>query len=60
MYSYEDRIRAVTLYIKLGKRTGATIRQLGYLAAEGASGESDRASTYWSHALVGKAWALGI
>ncbi|AYM95790.1 IS3 family transposase [Acidovorax sp. 1608163] len=30
MYSYEDRIRAVTLDIKLGKRTGATIRQLGY------------------------------
>ena len=30
MYSYEDRIRAVELYIKLGKRTGATIRQLGY------------------------------
>ncbi|PSS58881.1 hypothetical protein C6382_00405 [Pseudomonas sp. BBP2017] len=30
MYSYEDRIRAVKLYIKPGKRTGATIRQLGY------------------------------
>lgn len=30
MYSYEDRIRAVELYIKLGKRAGATIRQLGY------------------------------
>ena len=30
MYSYEDRIRAVKLYIKLGKRTGVTIRQLGY------------------------------
>lgn len=30
MYSYEDRIRAVKLYIKLGKRTNATIRQLGY------------------------------
>ena len=30
MYSYEDRIRAVKLYIKLGKRTGSTIRQLGY------------------------------
>lgn len=30
MYSYEDRIRAVELYIKLGKRPGATIRQLGY------------------------------
>ena len=30
MYSYEDRIRAVELYIKLGKRTGTTIRQLGY------------------------------
>ena len=26
MYSYEDRIRAVKLYIKLGKRTGAIIR----------------------------------
>ena len=30
MYSYEDRIRAVKLFVKLGKRTGATIRQLGY------------------------------
>ena len=30
MYSYEDRIRAVKLYIKLGKRLKATIRQLGY------------------------------
>lgn len=25
MYSYEDRIRAVELYIKLGKRIGETI-----------------------------------
>lgn len=30
MYSYEDRCRAVHLYIKLGKRVGLTIRQLGY------------------------------
>jgi putative transposase len=30
MYSYEDKIRAVELYIKLGKRVKATIRQLGY------------------------------
>ena len=30
MHLYEDRIRAVKLYIKLGKRTGATLRQLGY------------------------------
>ena len=30
MYLYEDRIRAVKLYIKLGKRIGATLRQLGY------------------------------
>ena len=30
MYYYEDRIRAVKLYIKLGKRLSATIRQLGY------------------------------
>lgn len=32
MYSYEDRIRAVKIYIKLEKCTGATIRQLGYPA----------------------------
>ena len=30
MYSYADRIRAVGLYIKLGKRVKPTIRQLGY------------------------------
>ncbi|MGF6873575.1 transposase-like protein [Paraburkholderia sp. MM5477-R1] len=30
MYSYEDRIQAVRLYLKLGKRIRATIRQLGY------------------------------
>jgi putative transposase len=30
MYSYEDRLRAVRLYLKLGKRVGLTIRQLGY------------------------------
>lgn len=30
MYSYKDRIRAVELYIKLGKRVRPTIRQLGY------------------------------
>lgn len=30
MYSYADRLRAVQLYIKLGKRVGITIRQLGY------------------------------
>lgn len=30
MYSYEDRIRAVRLYIRLGKRAALTIRQLGY------------------------------
>jgi hypothetical protein len=30
MYSYDDKIRAVQLYIKLGKRMKATIRQLGF------------------------------
>lgn len=35
MYSYEDRIRAVKLYIKLGKRIRATIRQLGYPSKNG-------------------------
>ena len=29
MYSYDDRLRAVQLYIKLDKRIGLTIRQLG-------------------------------
>jgi len=29
MYSYDDRMRAVQLYLKLGKRFRATIRQLG-------------------------------
>ena len=29
MYSYEDRLRACNLYIKLGKRVGPTIRYLG-------------------------------
>jgi len=30
MYSYEQRLRAVELYMQLGKRVGATMRQLGY------------------------------
>lgn len=34
MYSYDDRIRAVKLYIKLGKRAATAIRLLGYPSAE--------------------------
>lgn len=30
MYSYEDRIRTIELYIKLGKSVRPAIRQLGY------------------------------
>ena len=30
MFSYEDRLRAVRLHFKLGKRIGLTIRQLGH------------------------------
>jgi putative transposase len=30
MFSYEDRVRAVKVYMKLGKRSAATIWQLGY------------------------------
>ncbi len=30
MYSYDERMRAVALYIKLGKRVRATLRALGY------------------------------
>jgi transposase-like protein len=29
MYSYEDRVRAVRLYIKYGRSAAATIRELG-------------------------------
>lgn len=38
MYSYEDRLRAVRLYIKLGKRVGPTFRQLGYPAKNALKG----------------------
>ena len=30
MYSYEDRMKAVQLYIKYGHRAAAVIRELGY------------------------------
>lgn len=30
MYSYEDRIRALMLYIQLGKRVATNIQQLGF------------------------------
>ena len=30
MYSHDDRFRAIRLYIKMGKRVGLTIHQLGY------------------------------
>ena len=30
MYSHDDRTRAVELYLQLGKRAAATVRQLGY------------------------------
>lgn len=30
MYTHDDRLRADQLYIKLGKRAGLTVRQLGY------------------------------
>ncbi|SMD12562.1 hypothetical protein SAMN05880593_1247 [Rhizobium sp. RU36D] len=44
MYSYADRLRAVELYIRLGKRLNATIRQLGYAHQECAEGlEADTA-----------------
>lgn len=30
MYSYEDRVRAVALYLKYGGKTATVIRELGY------------------------------
>jgi len=30
MYSYEERLKAVELYLRYGKRIKATIRELGY------------------------------
>ena len=41
MYSYEDRLRAVRLHIKLGKRVGLTIRQLATPASLGKTAEAD-------------------
>ncbi|SMC95106.1 hypothetical protein SAMN05880593_111147 [Rhizobium sp. RU36D] len=38
MYSYADRLRAVELYLRLGKRLNATIRQLGYLTKNALKG----------------------
>ena len=38
MYSYEDRVQAVRLYLKLGNRIKATIRPLGYLPFSQAGG----------------------
>lgn len=34
MYSYDERLRAVELYIRLGKRARATICELGYSTAK--------------------------
>ena len=47
MYSYEDKIRAVELYIKLDKRVKATIRQLGYPTKNALKG------WYREHELLG-------
>lgn len=51
MYSYEDRVRAVELYIKLGKRVHATIRQLGLPDQEclaGATNTSNASNYLWA------------
>lgn len=59
MYSYEDRTRAVELYIKLGKRVRPTIRQLGCLGQ--ACSQFDQVSVF--HALrhrVARKAAQGI
>lgn len=48
MYSYADRIRAVELYIKLGLRVRATIRQLGY----GMVADAACAGTIWASSAV--------
>src|SRR3989338_5660257 len=53
MYSYEDRIRDVELYIKLGKRTSPTIRQLGYPTKNALKGWVREAFPEARMALVG-------
>ena len=45
MYSYADRLRAVELYIRLGKRLNWTIRQLGLSHKECAEGLVPRVLT---------------
>lgn len=38
MYSFADRLRAVELYLRLGKRLNATIKQVGYPAKNALKG----------------------
>jgi len=38
MYFYADRLRVVELYVRLGKRLNATIRQQGYPAKNAVRG----------------------
>jgi 2-polyprenyl-6-methoxyphenol hydroxylase-like FAD-dependent oxidoreductase len=53
VYSYEDRIRAVQLYLKLGKRIRATIRHLGY-APSLLSGQGSSLALVGAYVLAGE------
>ena len=63
MYSYEDRIRAVKLYIKFGKRTGLTIRQLGYPTKNSLKGwyqEHDQGREMADHAHLARQTGMQV
>ncbi len=59
MYSYEDRIRAVELYIKLGKRARPTLRQLGHPLVQ-RKADQDLARLPQPHRIPGEPWTCGI
>jgi len=68
MYSYEDRIRAVELYIKLGKRVRPTIRQLGYPTRNSLKGWYNEyrqkldlpACSPWPHSAAPRGWRVSL
>ena len=59
MYSYEDRIRAVELYIKLGLRVRPTIGQLGYSLVQ-RKADQDIPWLTQPYRISGDPWTYGI
>jgi len=59
MYSYEDRIRAVRLYIKLGERAGFINKAFDQQFMESLQTNPEWATQFSIHELVEKTWHPG-